>query len=298
MTGGRSSHEISLQDGRQAIAWLNLPETDRFPDHAIVIASGFGRKMHHAAGLNSYLNANGFAVVRYDPVDHIGLSDGKILDYTLTSAAHSLDAVLDALPGLLPGRKVGLIATSLSAFMAMATRITCRASNIEFLITISGVVDLRKTLHRVFDTDYSDRQIADLPSVVSFEGYEIKTPNFYRDVIENAWLNFDPKRDLAGCSVPVTAFVGELDDWVELQDVANLSSALQSYEVHAIGGCGHDMARNASAARKLAIDIAKRCRRYCGDAGSQFVEPLYADIMKAAIHERRLERSTLGADRQ
>ena len=75
-------HVVQLTPEKDIRVWETPAKGDKKRNSTIVIASGFARRMDHFAGLVEYLSCNGFHVIRYDSVNHVGLSSGNIDEYT------------------------------------------------------------------------------------------------------------------------------------------------------------------------------------------------------------------------
>lgn len=285
------SERIRADDGRSVELWINEPAPDLINRGAVVIASAFGRRMHHYSTLAAHLVANGIISVRYDPLDHVGLSDGEIYNYTLSSGLCSLELAVRTAIERYPGINVGTISSSLSA--PLAYRQAAGNPEIKFLATISGVCDVRYTLERVFSLDYTVVPRSDLPDGVEFEGHRIDIASFQDDGRAQTWWGLNTTRDaLKKCHAEITCYHGEHDSWVAVADLEKCAaSALKKMDIVRLAGTTHEVDRNLPIARYVARDIVSRA---CLTLAGEVVEPIvpsHKELLSAALIERRLQRA-------
>jgi acyl transferase len=140
-------HETRLGDGRRVAIWTVAPAAGPIHPLPIVVGAGFCRRMHHFAPVALYGAYNGFRVCRYDPVNHVGLSDGELWNFTLGDSCDSLRAAIDWTFER-TGQRPAVVATSLTA--RMAYQVAAETDRVARVITAVGVVNVRATLARVF----------------------------------------------------------------------------------------------------------------------------------------------------
>lgn len=287
------AERILADDGRPMEVWVNepLPGTPRLG--AMLIASAFGRRMHHYSALVAHLASNGFAVVRFDPLDHIGLSAGEIFDYTLTSGLRSLERAKRFTRARYPECRLGLVAISLSAVLAFD--LVARDSDIAFLVTIAGVCDVRSTLEQVFSVDYTVFPKPDLPERVDFEGHWIDIAAFQEDGRQNNWWELDRTlTTLNGCSASIVAYHGEQDCWVSIDDLRACAHAVRpgSFKIITLSGTTHEVDRNLPVSRYVARDLVRRAGLALADVDMEPVVPSHRQLLETALAERRLQRAS------
>jgi acyl transferase len=286
----RESHVTTMANGQRLHCWINRPLEARFNGCVVMIATAFGRRMHHVSALTQYLTESGFAVVRFDPVDHVGLSDGEIFDYTLSAGLRSLAQAFETVRSMFPTCRAGIIATSMTGRIAFEQ--LAGSNPPDFLITMAGVVDVQRTLSAVYDIDYAALAYEDLPERMTFEGHEIDIHAYYRDGHANRWFGRDRPLDiLQASSTPIVAFAGSHDEWVDPADVAACEAASGNMTVIRLAGCGHDITRHAAIARELALDAVRWCGRLGLSRDIDVIEPSHAAILGVSLQERRMQRS-------
>jgi len=283
-------------DGRSLACWISRA-TAKEAKGVIIVASAFGRCMHHNSSIASYLINNGYDVVRYDSINHVGMSYGEMMNFTMGDALLSANHAVDLAKALFPARTLGFFSTSITSRIAFA--LAAQRDDIDFLITLSGVVNLQKTLARVFGEDYCALQLHDVPHQVIFEGLSVGAKNFYQDMMSGNWLSLESTRDtIMQLKSPMTCFASSDDDWVEISEVKRIFSELDSRSLSLIEleGCGHDLGENPAMARMVMRDMVKRCYEYCGFKGALIREPSYNMLLKTALQERRIQRKALSAE--
>ncbi len=91
-------HVIKLEKGKTIRVWETFPKDNSLvKNNTILIASGFARRMDHFAGLAQYLSSNGFHVIRYDSLHHVGLSSGNINEFSMTIGKKVYSLLLNGL---------------------------------------------------------------------------------------------------------------------------------------------------------------------------------------------------------
>ena len=288
---GHQQLNIRSEDGRNVAAWFTSAARQGGPRRIVVLVPGFGRRMHHDSAFAQYLIANGFDVLRYDSLDHPGMSDGNIYDFTMSAGLASLRAVLGWAAREFPHAPVGVLATSLGAPIAM--RAATDFTPLRYLITVSGVVHLQKTLAHVCGTDYAAVPIEQVPPSVKIEGREVDAHRFYLDSHAGRWLDQSfVEATLHGLSIPVVTFIGEQDQWVDAADLTAVmrADAAGARSVITLSGSGHDIGRHAAMARVLLNRVVRQCLAMSGREGQEVHEPSCASLMESALDERRQQR--------
>ena len=259
----------------------------------IVISSGFGRAMDQMGALATNLVANGVVVYRYDSLDHAGMSDGQMLDFTLSTGLQSLASVVNWVANRHQNAGVGLMATSLTA--RIAYRLASLSDQISFLVTAVGVVNIRQTLVCVMGEDYTAYKEEDLPPTVKFERQPIGTRTFYNDSIINNWLSKDETlNELHAIDIPIVAFIASEDEWVdraEIEDVINPQSK-PNRSLYIMEDCEHNFGKNLRSMEyfiKSVVDIVFH-HTFPGTA-KEFTQIDFEEILNQSIKERRIQRA-------
>lgn len=260
-------------------------------NNTILIASGFARRMDHFAGLAEYLSSNGFHVIRYDSLHHVGLSSGDINEFSMSIGKDSLLTVIDWLKGR-NIEKLGLIAASLSARIAYEI---ANEIDLSFLVTAVGVVNLRDTLERALKYDYLQLPIEKLPEDLDFEGHNLGSEVFVTDCFKHKWDTLDSTiNKMKNLDVPFIAFTANDDNWVKQSEVLDLLISLNSEKckLYSLIGSSHDLGENLVVLRNFYQSVTKAAIALDNDSldlDVNMTEPRFEDITSVTVKERRLK---------
>jgi len=296
---GVSAAQISTErlwttaaDGRRVAVWRS--SSGEAPGRPVVVlAAGFGRRMRHVGPIALYLARSSAVVYRYDPLDHVGLSDGEIRDYSLTSSLSSMRAAVDLAVERERSAQVTLVAASMAG--RVAYRLAGHDPRVAAVATLVGVVDMRRTLAAVFGADYATYELAELPADVKFEKHRVDPRPLWLDDREHGWASIEGTiEDLRRTSAPVTNFWAADDDWVRPEDVERVfeegtGGPRQLFELP-FGQ--HDLSGNPVAARVVMRALTEVV---VGDAapGGQVHDPSFEEVVELAVSERRAESAQL-----
>jgi hypothetical protein len=211
------------------------------PRGTVVLAPAFGTLMRKGQSVALYFLLNGFDVVRYDPTNHVGVSDGEMLDLTPTSLVEDLRAVLDWAGG---GPDLFLYATSISARLGVVS--LQRGAPVTGLGMISAVVDMHSTIAIADGVDHVrtwlSGEVTDPREVRRVLEHPIRF-GFVQDLISNDWHTLESgRRDYTRSGeVPMAAVMGAKDAWVDEREVETLIGNLPSGRVTIIDDSGHHL---------------------------------------------------------
>lgn len=288
-------HVIKVDNDQYIRVWETIPKNqDDKRNNTIVIASGFARRMDHFAGLAEYLSTNGFHVIRYDSLNHVGLSSGEIDQFSMSVGKKSLLTVIDWLKSEHGIDQIGLIASSLSARIAYDI---VADVNLSFLITAVGVVNLRNTLEQALKYDYLKMEIDEIPEDLNFDGYNLGSKVFVTDCFENNWDTLDSTiNKTKNLNFPFIAFVANDDSWVQQHEVEELMNNINSdkTKIYSLIGSSHDLGENLIVLRNFYQSITKAAIALDSNLlglASEIVEPQFEALTIATVNERRLKNT-------
>ncbi|GEK12287.1 acyl transferase [Aliivibrio fischeri] len=285
-------HIIELENGQSIRVWETPPKNSAHKKNStIVIASGFARRMDHFAGLAEYLSSNGFHVIRYDSLHHVGLSSGQIDEFSMSIGKHSLLIVVGWLraKGI---QNIGVIAASLSARIAYEVINDIDAS---FIITAVGVVNLRDTLEKALKYDYLHLPIEKLPDDLDFEGHNLGAKVFVADCLKNEWDTLESTLcAIKGLKIPFIAFTANDDSWVKQSEVIELIDSIESNncKLYSLIGSSHDLGENLVVLRNFYQSVTKAALALDDgllDLDIDIIEPRFEDVTSITVKERRLK---------
>jgi len=249
---------VTSGNGSRITGLLAIPRTTA--KAVIVLPPGYERRMHHYAVLSSYLVRHEFAVLRFDLTNHVGVSGGDICDLTMSSMAHDLGGILDAIPPAVAGLPRAIVAPSLAARAAVRAAST---RDVAGLVLLLPVVDLMATLTRVLGYDvydvYRARAATGDDKLVRVVEHDIKV-RFVVDAVESGWEGVaSTAQEMARIAAPIAAIAAEADDWVEAADVRS-ALELGGRDGHArqlavLEATSHDVAHNPPVMRMLVEQI-------------------------------------------
>jgi pimeloyl-ACP methyl ester carboxylesterase len=284
------------QHGRRVVVWRSVCDgAPRAP--VVVLGPGFCRRMRHVGAIAFYLAANGAVVYRFDLLDHVGLSEGELPDFGLTSALVSAEAVIEF--ACAAERTDTVVAVGVSLMSRPLIRLAVSDQRISRLIMLAGVVDVKHTVHRALGGEYLDMREEDLPARVMFERHGIGSVAFHRDAYAADWVSVDRTfEELRQVRCPVVAIQPSDDEWVDVRTVSRLFSAPENRGARYLFELPygeHMLEKNPVAAR---IVLTRLTRAVCAadlDALDAYPvqTPSFEDIVELAIAERKRERHAM-----
>lgn len=117
----------------------------------VLIAPGFGLTQTDYAPLSFSLAANGFRILRYDHTNHVGQSDGDILQVTLRSMQSDLQSVLDFVRATWPSAPLTLFAEDIAARVAL--KALAKSNSGAHLLLLNPVLNIDGALSAVYTPD-------------------------------------------------------------------------------------------------------------------------------------------------
>lgn len=289
-----SSRTLSMSDGRRIVAWRNGPDVPASPGMVALVAPGFARRMRHMAPAARYLVDNGFVVYRCDYVDHIGLSEGEIGNFSIGDMYDTLVAVHKYILDSERVDSVVVVAASLAARPGF--RLAAMAGGVSGIVGIVGVVNARYTLNEAFGVDYGGRALDSFgdEEYIKFEGKLIHGRQFAENWHADDWLDAEgTMRDLARVSCPIANFCGSADGWVKVAEVKEVFAAAQGpARVVELPFVEHDVSRNPVAVQTMLREITRCAIEFSGfsdPAAVQIAEPNFTNLASQIPYERSLE---------
>lgn len=261
----------------------------------IIIPSAHGETKKNNLFLSYFLATNGFDVIRYDHTNHVGESDGDIFDVTLDSMKDDLESVIKFTNDKYKNFKIGIIAPSLTARVAM--RVVAENDRIDFLICLFGVVNIRSTLEAVYGEDvigniflgnYKNNATFNIMGFESSFAY----PN---SAIKGDYYSLESThRDVVRIKCPMFFFSGTKDVWVRIEEVKSLINieSKNNKELFVVNNAMHILYENPSIAKEVVKKITSVCLRCFLDV-SVGLEHIKSPNMKQLIRQSSLERMRL-----
>jgi hypothetical protein len=195
----------------------------------------------------THLLVNGFIVIRFDPTNSVGLSDGDIADFTLTGLLDDLRVVTLWAADTFAVPELGVFAVSLSARAALRAA-AIEAGLLRIVGSVACVADVRATLNDVTDgadhlTRWSAGEPRDHESTGTVFGHLVRVRGLDSLISDNWIVARSAAMDLA--AAPATRFVnvhGVRDLVVAPARVLTTFAAARDSRVVLLPRAGHDFA--------------------------------------------------------
>ncbi|MDX2252406.1 MAG: PAS domain S-box protein [Nitrospira sp.] len=154
----------------------------------VIIAPGFGLTQTDYLPLSFYLAANRFRVLRYDHTNHIGQSDGDLLQTTLRGMQTDLQAVLDFVATTWPAASLTLLAEDLAARVAL--KVLAQGKTADQLLLVNPVFDIEMALSTLFQTSTVEHYRQGVrKGIANLWGLNINLDQFIGDAIAGEYTD-------------------------------------------------------------------------------------------------------------
>ncbi len=291
-----TSELIQYKNRKGAVIIGYLDFTDRQNRRYIVIPPAFGETKRDSLKLSYFLVKNGFNVLRYDATNHVGESQGDMVDATFGNMKEDLISTIDFIEKNFAVSEVGIFGTSLG--IRVAIKAAAQDNRIKLLFGLVAIVDLRSSLKAVYHQDvigeiiegrYKGKTIDDIM------GFEVSI-NFARSAIAEQYHDLETTRqDLAKIRVPVVLMNAQNDPWINAEDVKNLIQTQSDINKKfvLIPGAMHQLNENPQAvmfALSQAVIESKRLMLHEEISFAEIIEPTKEELSTQwFIEEERLK---------
>jgi hypothetical protein len=176
--------QLVNRHGRRIVGFIDRPvdSMTNTSDAFVVLPPAYGETKTGAVTIGYFFAVNGISAVRYDASDHVGESEGTILDCTLKKMQSDLTDVISHLRKTRGARRVALVASSLAARVAI--KVVAEDDGIQFLGALVPVVNLQKTLAAVYNEDLIGGTIEGHRwGTINMLGFQINANDFLADAV-------------------------------------------------------------------------------------------------------------------
>ena len=276
--------------GKNIVGYVDHQEHAQAQAPVVVLAPGYGETKREYITLAYYLASNGFNVLRYDHTDHVGESDGDHEQTSLSKMKQDMDTMLDFAKQNWSHSQVALVATSLAGRVAL--KVLSKDRQVDQLILISGIVDVRTTLTAVHQEDLiGDYLDGTGRGVTNVLGFNVDGNTFLKDTVEGQYselaMTIEDARNLTS---PVVWFSAEQDAWVNQESHHQVMNAFSSQQCRSfiIPEGLHRLQENPRKARAVYRHIVFACQEQLGGhpETGELVEPSRKEIGQ----QNRIER--------
>ncbi len=237
----------------------------------VLLASKYGETKKSTLHLAYHLAANGLNVLRYDPTNHVGESDGQMLDFTMPGLVGDIVACLDYLETQLGiGRAIG-VGNSLSARCLL--RVAATDSRLSKAICVAGVVNVISTIQEINQEDLLELRGQGYHwGATNLLGFDVDGDTFLETLLQSRLGDLEGTlEDLRRLTVPVVFFHADRDVWVNRAEVEQVVSANPRARLVTVPAAMHEVRENPRAARQVFEEVVWACRTdepYPGEARS------------------------------
>jgi len=255
----------------------------------VLLPSSYGKRILHNAVVSECLNRHGYDTFRFDLTNHVGLSDGVIQDFSMSSMVDDIDAASSYCAHQY--QNVAMLAFSLSARAAIRVWATRGYRN--RLVLGLPAVNVRSTLLAVtgidvFSPSQWDEVSASTTGTIEVLGYQVRW-EFGPDAVDHKLTDLaDAVADLELIDAPATALIGGADEWVDPSEVGVAFKPHPSAprKIVVIDDVSHDLAHNPPALRLVLETLLSSI-----DPTLDHVEHLnFEEMVSVARRERRWAR--------
>jgi acyl transferase len=257
------------------------------PKADVLIISPFGKSVHDCFIAAYYLTLSGFNVIRFDPLNHVGMSTGEISNFTLSQLERDVDAVLELRS--FPARPLILVGISLSA--PVAWKLASLDRRVSGVATLVGVVDVADTIAKASGSSvvqYRDpNMIGDTYQQIF--GFKILAQPFVTDMDANGYGSFrDTQRYLENIPVPAHMIAATNDQYVDINQVKALASSLpQNSHFILLENASHEIGRSLAATKQALLTLTSLCLLSLGvnRKAEELSMPKFTDVIKSSSVE-------------
>ena len=248
----------------------------------VIISPGYGETKKEYIALAYYLASNGFQVLRYDHSNHVGDSEGDMLQTTLSGMKQDLFSLLEYVKRTWPTSHIAVVATSLTGLVAL--KMVAQNSSVELMVLLTAVVDLQATLAAVHQEDHIDAFLRGVSlGVMNVLGFNVNADHFLDDAIKQGFTDLQTTiKDAQRTQIPVIFFSAEHDAWVNFESVKKVQAALPAglSRLYLVPEALHRLHENPRKTRAVYRQIVTCCREefYPFASRGQITEPSQREI--------------------
>ena len=282
------------RSGKKIVGFLDIAAGCSETAPYVVMAPKYGQSKKNNLQLAYHFAQNGMRVLRFDQTNHIGESEGEIVDYTLPGAVDDILAAVDFLEIQYQAQSILLQANSMSARCAIrAVRLDER---IERLVCLVGIVNFQSTITTICQKDivsaYMDGAIQGVGDIL---GHDVNIDQFLKTCVDQDMHNLDGSMtDLREAKCDVFMFAAGRDAWVESSELDALDAQAPRVSMRRVEGAMHELMENPKIAMDTILQAVYVCKHgRFAEAGE--LETLSFPDKKSIFAQNRIERDRLRA---
>jgi len=270
--------------GRRLVGYIDSVSGKRSSKHAVVVIPGYAETKRDYLSTAYYLACNGFLVFRFDCPNQLGESDGQVLYFKPSDVEIGLNAAIDHIELSCAVNKIGVIASSLSGRMVFKSAYYDK--RIAYIIALTSIVDLRKTLFTLYKEDLvAEYKKGSRWGALDILGFEVKD-DFINEVISKKYEDLNTTiDDVKKLRIPIAFIAAGNDAWVDCDDVKKVfnKAGHKGSKLIKMDSAMHQIQENPRLAQKVVIQMVSLCSEYSGGVlkdGESVKIPPISDIVK------------------
>ncbi|MDH5564238.1 MAG: methyltransferase domain-containing protein [Nitrospirota bacterium] len=258
---------IQKSDGHVIRAYHDYPlhaDLSTFP--VVVIAPGYGETKRDYLTLAYYFVSNGFHVIRYDHTNHVGESEGRHFESSLSSMKEDFQSVTQFARRQWPHSPALGVASSLAARVALKAE--AEQASLNLLVMLVGVVDVQRSVATVHQEDVFDNYFhGPLQDSANILGFNVGR-HFLEDALANKFSTLATTlEDVQALKTPVLYVAAGKDAWIDRLDLQAFKQSIGSRLVKwlDVPEALHRLQENPKIARTTYRQILHSCREFLGN---------------------------------
>ncbi len=278
--------------GRKIVAYLDSLAQIGEHEPFVVMTPKFGESKKNNLQLAYYLAANGMHTFRFDHTNHIGESDGTMVDYTFGGSTDDILECVRYLDERFKTQEIILLANSISVRCAIrAARLDSRVARV---VSIVGVVNFRDTAREVYQDDMVGNHLnGEAIGVSDILGHDVDVTRFLDDCIGKDMHDLEGTvADIRRASSDFFFFCAEKDTWVRKEDIQALALSRDDLYIRWIPDAMHELRENPDAAERAIRETVFVCK-HGRFPRQEELETLRTPSRKQLFAQNRLERDLL-----
>lgn len=250
----------------------------------VILTPAYGITARSMFSFAYYLAANGYKVFCPDYRNHVGKSTGDISNCKLSTQVEDVLAVIEA-------TKCNKI-VSLSLSCRSTIKACAELNQAVDLVFVTPVVNTARTVYAASDVDYFTLvdENSDLTQNATILGNVVQY-SFVDDAVRSRMNSIDTTiEDLAKIRGNITCIAGDLDPWVDINDVKYVIEAQKTYQLtiklRTIHAAAHKINRNPVVAGKYYEEATRECLNMSQVDSTNIVVPNLKEIIRNIGHEK------------
>lgn len=247
----------------------------------LILPPAFNKTIRDYFLFSIYFTYNGFRVIRFDVNNHVGSSSGNVFDYKMTDCLKSLNTVCEYVEKKYANVNIYVLGTSLIGRVVIKQLSMSNSNLYSHVGLLIPVVDAADTIRRVSGIDYvgmelNGQQVNEMKLLNN-----IVSGNAARDIIINNYAGIkNCIKDLSQSKKPVSVFVAEQDEWVDVADVHKVFNEYKYCESFiSLNYSSHQLDRNLKAAKLILEQIVSHFSQKQHGVEYSIITPNFNDIV-------------------